>query len=86
MLAPPTHVMVHVRLANGAAIMMSPGHSTIDRRSFGDLSLGDRFDDLAIESSQLIRLERRVLRARRAGWQHAQSKRRTPVPLRFVTV
>jgi hypothetical protein len=41
---PPGHQMVHLRLADGRALLASPGHPTADGRRVADLRAGDLLD------------------------------------------
>jgi hypothetical protein len=41
---PPTHVMVHLRLADGRELWASPGHRLADGRQLGMLAVGDSVD------------------------------------------
>jgi hypothetical protein len=41
---PPTHEMVHLRLADGRELWASPGHRTADGRQLGTLAPGDMLD------------------------------------------
>ena len=41
---PPTHQMVHLRLADGRELWASPGHQTADGRQLGTLEAGDMVD------------------------------------------
>ncbi len=41
---PPTHLMVHLRLADGRELWASPGHRTADGRQLGTLAIGDSVD------------------------------------------
>jgi len=54
MLAPFGHDVVHLVLADGRQVWVSPGHPTADGRRVGDLAAGDRFD-----GSQIVSADRR---------------------------
>ncbi len=41
---PPTHLMVHLRLADGRELWASPGHRTANGRQLGTLAVGDMVD------------------------------------------
>ncbi len=41
---PPTHLMVHLGLADGRELWASPGHRTADGRQLGTLAVGDAVD------------------------------------------
>jgi hypothetical protein len=41
---PSTHLMVHLRLADGRELWASPGHRTADGRQLGTLAVGDTVD------------------------------------------
>lgn len=44
----PSHRMVHLTLADGRELFVSPGHPTSDRRTAGDLLAGERYDGAVI--------------------------------------
>lgn len=46
----PDHVVVHVTLANGRTLDMSPSHPTADGRTFGELRAGDSLQGEPITS------------------------------------
>jgi hypothetical protein len=50
---PGTHRVVHLRLTDGRAVDVSPGHPTADGRSVGDLSAGDVYDGAVVVSADL---------------------------------
>lgn len=52
--APPDHAIVHVRLASGRSIEMSPGHPTADGRHFGDLAPGEELAGAVIDAVELV--------------------------------
>lgn len=52
MAAPAGHQMVHLQLADGRELLVSPGHLTGDGRPLGSLATGD-----ALDSSTIIRWE-----------------------------
>jgi hypothetical protein len=47
--------MVQLHLETGARIVGSANHPTADGRLFGDLVVGDRLDDVEIESVEVTR-------------------------------
>jgi Hint domain-containing protein len=51
---PPTHRVVQLRLADGRAVDVSPGHPTADGRIVGDLAPGDIYDGAAVVSAELV--------------------------------
>jgi hypothetical protein len=51
---PATHLMVHMVLADGREILVSPGHKTADGRPVGTLKFGDRLDGAAITTWELV--------------------------------
>jgi Hint domain-containing protein len=51
---PPTHRVVHLRLSDGRAVDVSPGHPTADGRNVGDLVAGDNYDGAAVVSAELV--------------------------------
>jgi hypothetical protein len=51
---PSTHVMVHLRLADGRELLASPGHRTADGRPLGSLVLGDALDGSTITLWELV--------------------------------
>lgn len=50
---PATHRVVRLRLSDGRAVDVSPGHPTADGRKVGDLGPGDRFDGAFVVSAEL---------------------------------
>ena len=50
---PPTHRMVHLRLADGRELWASPGHRTADGRQLGTLAVGDAVDGSTVTSWRL---------------------------------
>ena len=53
-LVPPTHMMVHVILADKRELYVSPNHPTADGRLFGELGVGDTLDGSKITSVALV--------------------------------
>ena len=51
---PASHRVVQLRLSDGRAVDVSPGHPTADRRKVGDLAAGDRYDGAVVVSAELI--------------------------------
>jgi len=51
---PATHRIVQLRLSDGRAVDVSPGHPTVDGRKVGDLAAGDRYDGAVVVSAELI--------------------------------
>lgn len=51
---PATHRVVELRLADGRAVFVSPGHPTADRRKVGDLAAGDLYDGGVVTSAELV--------------------------------
>jgi hypothetical protein len=51
---PTGHLMVHLRLADGRDLLVSPGHPTADGRRAGALSVGDALDGSVITSWELV--------------------------------
>lgn len=49
---PGSHQVVHLVLADGRQVRVSPGHPTIDNRPVGDLVPGDRYDGATVISVQ----------------------------------
>ena len=45
---------MQLRLSDGRAVDVSPGHPTADRRKVGDLAAGDRYDGAVVVSAELI--------------------------------
>ena len=52
MQVPSSHRMVHLVLADGRELLVSPGHRTADGRQLGSLTAGD-----ALDGSTIVRLE-----------------------------
>jgi len=50
---PATHRVVQLRLSDGRAVDVSPGHPTADGRKVGDLIGGDRYDGAIVVSAGL---------------------------------
>jgi hypothetical protein len=50
---PATHRVVQLRLSDGRAVDVSPGHPTADGRKVGDLRGGDRYDGAIVLSATL---------------------------------
>jgi hypothetical protein len=48
------HKVVHVRLATGRVLEISPLHPTADGRTFGDLRTGGTLDGTTIVSAELV--------------------------------
>jgi hypothetical protein len=55
---PASHQVVHLVLADGRQVRVSPGHPTIDNRPVGDLFPGDRYDGATVISVQRERYAR----------------------------
>jgi len=51
---PSTHRVVELRLSDGRAVDVSPGHPTADGRSVGDVRAGDAYDGAVVLSAELI--------------------------------
>jgi hypothetical protein len=51
---PATHLMVSLRLADGRALLASPGHRTADGRQLGDLAIGEKLDGSTITTWELV--------------------------------
>ena len=51
---PPTHRVVHLVLADGRTVNVSPGHPAADGQPVGDLAAGDRYDGAIVTSAQLV--------------------------------
>lgn len=51
---PSTHLMVHLRLADGRELLASPGHRTADGRPLGSLAVGDGLDGSNVTSWELV--------------------------------
>jgi hypothetical protein len=52
--APVAHRMVHLVLADGRDLLVSPGHRTADGRQAGDLRMGDQLDGSTIMTWELV--------------------------------
>ena len=52
--APAEHRMVHLFLADGRELLVSPGHKTADGRPVGTLRAGDRLDGSTINRLELV--------------------------------
>ena len=52
--APPGHEMVHVVLADGRELLVSPGHQTADGRAIGSLRAGDALDGSTVVSADRV--------------------------------
>ena len=52
--APVGHEMVHLVLADGREVLVSPGHRTADGRAVGLLQVGDAVDGSTVERSELV--------------------------------
>ena len=50
---PATHRVVQLRLSDGRAVDVSPGHPTADGRNIGDLAVGDSYDGAVVVSAEL---------------------------------
>jgi hypothetical protein len=51
---PAGHLMVHLVLADGRALLASPGHRTADGRALGSLAVGDPLDGSTITQWELV--------------------------------
>jgi hypothetical protein len=51
---PSTHLMVHLRLADGRELLASPGHRSADGRALGTLAVGDALDGSTITLWELV--------------------------------
>jgi len=51
---PATHHVVHLVLADGRTVNVSPGHPTADGRTVGKLVAGDRYDGAVVIGVELI--------------------------------
>ena len=51
---PATHRVVQLRLSDGRAVNVSPGHPTADGRRVGDLAAGDAYDGAVVVSADLV--------------------------------
>ena len=54
MAAPPGHMVVHLLLADGRELLVSPGHRTADGRAVGSLHQGDALDGSTITRWELL--------------------------------
>ncbi|MGZ6272432.1 MAG: hypothetical protein ACXWPJ_10240 [Candidatus Limnocylindrales bacterium] len=54
MAVPAGHLMVHLKLADGRELLVSPGHPTADGRSAGSLRAGDELDGSTITLWELV--------------------------------
>jgi len=54
MVVPSGHLMVHLRLADGRELLVSPGHRTADGRPLGSLALGDDLDGSKVTLWELV--------------------------------
>jgi len=52
--APAGHEMVHLVLADGRELMVSPGHRTADGRAIGSLTVGDPLDGSTVARWELV--------------------------------
>ena len=52
--APAGHHMVHLVLADGRELLVSPGHRTAEGRQAGDLRVGDQLDGSTITTWELV--------------------------------
>lgn len=52
--APVGHRMVHLVLADGRELLVSPGHRTADGRQAGDLKVGDQLDSSTVTTWELV--------------------------------
>jgi len=51
---PASHRVVQLRLSDGRAVDVSPGHPTADGRKVGDLAARDRYDGAVVVSAELV--------------------------------
>jgi Hint domain-containing protein len=51
---PESHEVVHLVLADGREVWVSPGHPTADGRTLGQLRAGDTFDGALVVGGQLV--------------------------------
>jgi len=51
---PAGHLMVHLVLADGRELLVSPGHKTADGRALGSLAAGDQLDGSTIKLWELV--------------------------------
>jgi hypothetical protein len=54
MVVPTGHVMVHLELADGRELLVSPGHRTADGRPLGSLAVSDELDGSRITLWELV--------------------------------
>ena len=54
MAVPAGHLMVHLKLADGRELLVSPGHPTADGRTAGQLQAGDELDGSTINLWELV--------------------------------
>ena len=54
MAVPPGHLMVHLRLADGRELLVSPGHRTADGRPLGSLAMGDEVNGSKVTLWELV--------------------------------
>jgi hypothetical protein len=54
MAVPVGHLMVHVKLADGRELLVSPGHPTADGRRAGELQAGEQLDGSTITLWELV--------------------------------
>jgi hypothetical protein len=54
MVVPSGHVMVHLRLADGRELLVSPGHRTADGRPLGSLAIGDVLNGSKVTLWELV--------------------------------
>ena len=52
--APAGHMMVHLVLADGRELLVSPGHRTADGRAAGSLRRGDALDGSTVTTAELV--------------------------------
>ncbi|CAN5118759.1 hypothetical protein BH11PAT1_BH11PAT1_6460 [soil metagenome] len=50
-IVPQKHHVTHLVLSNGSSVWVSPNHPTIDKRTIGELHIGDSYNDLKIIST-----------------------------------
>jgi hypothetical protein len=58
MVAPPGHRIVHLVLADGRELLVSPGHRTADGRALGGLRWGEALDGSTITRWELVPYDR----------------------------
>jgi hypothetical protein len=51
---PFTHVMIHLILANGRQLFVSPNHPTTDGRQIRDLKMGDTLDGVQVKTVEFV--------------------------------